>query len=173
MKKKLGSFDAFLRYRGLNSKKIFFWGVSITPNFLPRGESNRQYFSSAENLKRICIKHSLQMMALSVLILEFAGGRTFQFFSENLWPRSFAFETNFRRIYFPINLFIIAQWRALSKFKIIFLMWRSGPKKIWDPLISPQFKIFSAFFVRKRPRSPPSVQNVTVLSLTGDSREPI
>jgi len=105
-----------MRFWDIGGWPLKFWGVSITPNFLNRGGSNCQNFSSAENLKRICIKHYLQMMALSVLILELAGGQTFEFFAENLWPRSFAFLINFRRINFPINLIVVAQWGALSKF---------------------------------------------------------
>jgi len=119
-----------------------FWGVSITPNFLPRGGTNRKYFLSVENEKRICIKHRWYTMALFVIVLELPGGRTFEFFPENLCPRSFAFLTNFRRIDFPIILFIDAHSWGLSNFVIIFLIWRPefdirGTKNCWDPLIYP------------------------------------
>ena len=125
VKKIWGSFEAFLRYRVLNFEIFFLWGgVSITPNFLPRGSTNRQYFLSAGNLKRICIKHFLYIMALSVLVLELPGGRTFEFSAENFWPPSFAFLTNFRRIDFPIYLFLDAHLWDLSNFEIIFLIWR-------------------------------------------------
>ena len=82
--------------------------IERPPNFFPRGFTNRKYFLSTENVNQICIKQLLHTLALSVIVLELTGGRTFDFFAENLWPRSFAFLTNFRRIDFPINLYIDA-----------------------------------------------------------------
>jgi len=82
--KNLGVVRSVSEIQGAELRNFFLWGgVSITPNFLPRGSTNRQYFLSAGNLKRICIKHFLYIMALSVLVLELPGGRTFEFSAEN------------------------------------------------------------------------------------------
>jgi len=110
-----------------------FWGVLITPNFLPRKGTNRKYFLFVENIKRISIKNPLYTMALFVLVLELPGGRTFELFAKNLWPRSFAFLTNFRRIDFRINLFIDAHCWVLSNFETkfqisVFMLRPAGPK---------------------------------------------
>ena len=51
-----------------------FWGLSMTPNFLPRGDTNREYFSSAETTMRVCIKRPLYTLALFVIVLELPGG---------------------------------------------------------------------------------------------------
>jgi len=148
-KKNWGSFDAFRRYRGLNLKILW---VSITPNFLPRGGTNRKYFLSVENTKRIYIKHPLYTMALYVFVSELPGGRTFDFFCENFWLRSFAFLTNFRRIDFPISFIIDAHWRVLSKFEVKFRIWWPvfeirGTKKISDPPnIYPNFRFSASKF---------------------------
>jgi len=115
-----------------------FWGVSIVPNFLLRGATNRKYLLSAENIMQVCIKRPLYTLALFVIVFELLGGRTCKFFNENFWFRLFAFLTNFRRIDFRINLFIDTRSRVLSNLVIIFLIWRPvfeirGTKKILGP----------------------------------------
>jgi len=145
--KKFGGFS--MRFWGTGGGTSKFWGVSITTNFLPRGETNRKYLLSAENIMQMCIKHSLYTMALPVLIFELPGGRTFEFFNENFWFRLFAFLTNFLRFDFLYFLFIDAHWRALSDFEKIFqirgpVFEIRGAKIFWDPpTISPNLR-FSA-----------------------------
>ena len=134
--KKFGGRSIFFWDTGGGTSK--FWWVSIAPNFLLRGATNRKYFSSAENTMQVCIKRPLYTLALFFIVFELPGGRPFKFFNENFSFRLFAFLTNFRRIDFRINLFVDARSWDLSNLVIIFLIWRRvfetrGDEKILGP----------------------------------------
>jgi len=118
-----------------------FWGVSITPNLLFRGETNRQYFLSPENVKRICIKHFINDGAIRP---HFGVSR-----GSNFWIFWWKFVTLFISIFdkLPTNRFSYKFvhrraltssfyfWNNISDLTTRF--WDKGDEKFWDPTISP------------------------------------